>query len=149
MHELKVQVSQRYLFLFIILARNIDCKSISQKTLNQFGLAASKFERKSRYKSNFQGVSLRRRVALICRSHHNYVSPKCVSVWLFILETLSFSPGIQIEFVIHRGKNKFIRLPVKFHADRSKFQFCTTTTRSKLIIIFTRTVLSCLCFFFF
>ena len=52
-----------------------------------------------------------------------------------------------MEFVIHRGKNKFIRMPVKFHADRSKFQFCTITTRSKLIIIFTRTVLPCLCFF--
>ena len=50
-------------------------------------------------------------------------------------------------FVIHRGKPKFISLPVKFPADRSKFQFCTTTTRSKLIIIFTRTVLPCLCFF--
>ena len=61
---------------------------------------------------------------------------------LFLLES-------RLEFVIHRGKNKFITLPVKFHADRSKFQFCTTTTRSKLIISFTRTVLPCLCFFFF
>ena len=50
--------------LFIILARNIDCKSTLQKTLKQFGLAASKYERKSRYKSNFQCVSLRRRVCL-------------------------------------------------------------------------------------
>ena len=37
--------------LFIILARNIDCKSILQKTLKQFGLLASKYKRKSRYKS--------------------------------------------------------------------------------------------------
>ena len=78
-----------------------------------------------------------------------YVSTKCVSVWLCILETWSFSPGIWIGIhVIHCGKNKFISLPVKFHADRSKFQFCTTITRSKLIINFTRTVLPSLCFFF-
>ena len=37
-----------FLFLFIILATNIDCKSILQETLKQFGLAASKYERKSR-----------------------------------------------------------------------------------------------------
>ena len=43
--------------------------------------------------------------------------------------------------------NLLLYLPIKFHADRSKFQFCTTTTRSKLTIIFTRTVLPCLCFF--
>ena len=36
-----------------------------------------------------------------------------------------------------------IFLAVKFPADRSKFQF-STTARSKLIIIFTRTVLPCL-----
>ena len=59
----------------------------------------------------------------------------CFLSWkpcLFLLES-------SLEFVIHRGKNKFISFPVKFHADRSKYQFCTTTTRSKLIIIFTRT----------
>ena len=37
--------------LFIILARNIDCKSILQKPLKQFGQVASKYKRKSRYKS--------------------------------------------------------------------------------------------------
>ena len=31
-----------------------------------------------------------------------------------------------LEFVIHREKLKFISFPVKFPADRSKFQFCTT-----------------------
>ena len=46
------------------------------------------------------------------------------------------------KFVIHSGQPKFISLPVKFPANRSKFQFCTTI-RSKLIIIFTRTVLLC------
>ena len=134
------------MFLFIILARNIDCKSILQKTLNQFGLVASKYERKSRYKSNFRCVSLRRRVALICRSRHMFLQKA------FQFGFLSWKPCLfllesRLEFVIDRGKPKFISLPVKFPADRSKFQFCTTTTRSKLIRIFTRTVLPCLCFF--
>ena len=31
-----------------------------------------------------------------------------------------------LEFVLHRGKHKFISLPVNFPADRSKFQFYTT-----------------------
>ena len=132
------------MFLFIILARNIDCKSILQKTSNQFGLVASKSEGKSRYKSNFRCVSLRRRDALICRSRHMFLQKAFqfgfLSWKLFLQES-------RLEFVIHRGKPKFISLPVKFPADRSKFQFCTTTTRSKLIIIFTRTVLPCLCFF--
>ena len=122
------------LFLFIILARNIDCKSILQKTLNQFGLAASKYERKSTYKSNFQCVSLHRRVALICRSCRMFLQRA------FQFGFLSWKPCLfllesSLEFVTHRGKSKFISLPVKFHADRSKFQFCTTTIRSKLIII--------------
>ena len=30
-----------------------------------------------------------------------------------------------LEFVLHRGKHKFISLPVNFPAERSKFQFCT------------------------
>ena len=52
------------LFLFIILARNIECLSILKKTFKQFRLVASKYERKSRYKNNFQCVSLLRRVCL-------------------------------------------------------------------------------------
>ena len=75
-----------------------------------------------------------------------YVSPKCVSVWLFTGETLSFSLKSSLEFVVHRGQPKFISFPVKFPAERSKFQFYTTV-RSKLIIIFPRIVLPCLYFF--
>ena len=51
-------------FWFIILARNIECQSILQKTIKQFGVVASKYERKSRYKSNFQCVSLHSRIYL-------------------------------------------------------------------------------------
>ena len=57
-----------------------------------------------------------------------------------------FPPKSSLEFVLHHVKPKFISLPVKFPVDRSKFQFCTTA-RSKLIIVFTRTVLPFLCFF--
>ena len=39
--------------IYIILARNIEGKGVLQKTLKQFGLVASKYERKSTYKSNF------------------------------------------------------------------------------------------------
>ena len=39
-------------FLFIILARNIDCESL-QKILNQFELVASKYERKSNRQEQF------------------------------------------------------------------------------------------------
>ena len=52
-----------------------------------------------------------------------------------------------MEFVLYHVKPKFITWPDKFPTDRSKFQFCTTA-RSKVIIIFVRTVLPCLCFFF-
>ena len=110
------------LFVFIILARNIDCKSILQKTLKQFGLVASKYERKSRYKSNFQCVSLRRRVCLC---------PVYMSRDMFLQSAFQFGflpskPCLfplesSLEFVLHRGKSKFNSLPVKFPADRSKF----------------------------
>ena len=51
-----------------------------------------------------------------------------------------------LEFVSHRGKPKFISLPVNFPAHRSKFRFCTTV---RSIIIFTLTVLPCLCLHLF
>ena len=47
--------------------------------------------------------------------------PKCVSVWLFTFETLSFPLKSSLEFFLHREKPKFISLPVKFSADRSKY----------------------------
>ena len=47
-----------------------------------------------------------------------------------------------LEFDLNRVKPKFISFPVKFFADRSKFQFCTA---ARSIIIFTRTLLPCLC----
>ena len=37
-----------FLFLFIILLENIDCKCILKKTLKQIGPVASKYEQKSR-----------------------------------------------------------------------------------------------------
>ena len=125
-------------FLFIILARNIDCKSILQKTLNKFGLVASKYERKSRYKSNFQCVSLCR---CVCFNMSRHMFLQSAFQFGFLSSKPSLFPlESSLEFVIHRGKPKFISLPVKFPADRSKFQFCTMA-QSKLIIIFTLTSL--------
>ena len=87
-------ISSRYLrallfiLILIILARNIDCKRILQNTLKQFGLLASKNERILRYKSNFQCVSLRRRVCLICRA---ICFSKVRFSLVFTVETLYFS----------------------------------------------------------
>ena len=75
-----------------------------------------------------------------------YVSPKCVSVWLFTVETFFFSWNLAWNSFYAVENRNFVSYPIKFPADRSKFQFCTTA-RSNLIIIFTRTVLPCLLLF--
>ena len=129
-------------FWFIILARNIECQSILQKTIKQFGVVASKYERKSRYNSNFQCVSLHSRICLSCYVAR-YVSPKCVSVWLLPSKPCLFPLKSSLEFVLHRGKPKFISFSVKFPANRANFQFYTTA-----LYYGPRTVLPCLCFFF-
>ena len=59
----------------------------------------------------------------------------CHAIYMFLQSALQFgflsskpclSPlESSLEFVIHRGKRKFISLQVKFPADRSKSQFCT------------------------
>ena len=126
-----------FLFLFIILARKIACKSIFQRTLRQLGLVASKYEGKSRCKSNFQCVS---RVCLMSRD-----------MFLQSAFWFGFLPSKPCLFPWNLAWNSFytvenpISLQVKFPADRSKFQFSITAGS---MIIFTRTVLPCLCFFF-
>ena len=127
MHEVQDKLVTFWVVLIIILARNIDCKSILQKTLNQFGLVALKCERQSRYRSNFQCVSLCRRVCFYNMSLHMFLQSASQSGFLSLKPLES-----RLEFVIHCGKREFISFPVKFVADRSKFQFCTTV-RSKLI----------------
>ena len=126
------------MFLFIILARNIDCKSILQKTLNQIGLVDSKFGRKSRHKSNFQCVSLRRRVCFNMSPH--MILQSAFQFGFLLSKPCLFCLESSLEFVINRGKPQIISLPVQFPDDRSEFHFCTTA-RGNLIIIFTRTYL--------
>ena len=60
------------------------------------------------------------------------VYPKCISVWLFAVEPLSFSREIQLGIRSTPWKTQIISLPVKFPAHRSKFQFCTTAKYNKL-----------------
>ena len=103
------------------LARNIDCKSILHKTLKQFGLVASKYERKSRYKSNFQCVSLRRRVCLCLVMSRDMFLQSAFQFGFLPSKPCLFPLKSSLEFVLHRGKPKFISLPVKFPADRLKF----------------------------
>ena len=52
-----------------------------------------------------------------------------------------------LEFVLHSGKPKFIFLPVKFPADRSKFQFCTTARGKQKILL--SELNCCVCVFVF
>ena len=135
------------LFLFIILARNIECLSILQKTFKQFRLVASKYKRRSRYKNNSQCVSLLRRVCLCPVMSRDMFLQSAFQFGFLTAEPCLFPLKSSLEFVVHRGKPKFISFPVKFPGERSKFQFYTTV-RSKLIIIFPRIVLPCLYFFF-
>ena len=111
-------------------------------TLMQFGPVFSKKERKSRYKSNFQRVSLRKQVCLwICRA--KFLQRVFQFGFLNTVETLSFfSLKSSSEFVLHC--EKFISFLASPPIYRSKFQLCTTAWS---IIIFMRTALSCLCFF--
>ena len=123
------RISSRYLHFFdwfwlIILAINIECQSILQRTFKQFGLVASKYERKSRYKSNFQCVSLLRRMCLYPVTMYiaRYVSPKCVSVWLLPSKSCLFPLKCSLEFVLHRGKPKFISFPLNFPPIDQRFR---------------------------
>ena len=105
------------LFWFIILARNIDCKSILQKTLNQIGLVDSKFERKSRYKSNFQCVSLRRRVCFNMSPH--MILQSAFQFGFLLSKPCLFRLESSLEFLINRGKlasrSRKIRLKSKWN----------------------------------
>ena len=86
---------------------------------------------------SFHCVSLRRRVCF-CPVMSRDVSSKRVSVWLFTVKTLSFSP----EFVLHHGKAKFISLTLnKSPANRSNYDYAGAD--------YWRTVLLCLFVFFF
>ena len=64
-----------------------------------------------------------------------------------LLKPCLFPLKSSLEFVLHRGKPKFISLPVTLPVDRSKLQFCTTA-RMKLIIIFYANCTAVFVFFF-
>ena len=65
-----------------------------------------------------------------------YVSPKCVSVWLLPSKPCLFPLKSSLEFVWHREKPKFISFPVKFPADRSKFQFILRPENCTAVFVF-------------
>ena len=120
-----------------------DCKSTLRKTLKQFGQVTSKYERKSRYKSSFHCVSLRKRVCF-CSLLSCYVA-RYVSrgMYLFTVETLSLSP----EFVLHRGKPKSISLALKLLANISVSVLYYGLTRTQEPI--TDELYCCVCFVLF
>ena len=84
------EIFDLFLFLFIILARNIDCKSILQKTSKQFGLVLQNTSENRHTRAIFSASHFAGKFAYVAR----YVSPKRVSVWLFTVETLTFPPDI-------------------------------------------------------
>ena len=89
-----------------------------------------KYERKSRYKSNFQFVSFRRRVCLCpVMSRDMFLQ----SQFVFLpSKTCLFPQKSSLEFVLHCGKpNLIVCRLLKFPADRSKFQLCTTVRSNK------------------
>ena len=111
----------------IILARNIDCKSILQKTLEQFGLAASKYRQNwdsraifsaPHFADEFAGPAISREMFLQSAFQLGFLPSKPC---LFPLKS-------SLEFVLYRGKPKFISLLLKFPADKSKFPFCATAS---------------------
>ena len=114
-----------------------------RKTFKQFGLVASKYEPKSRYKSNFQCVSLLRRICLCPVMSRDMFLQSAFQFGFLPSKPCLFPLKSSLEFVLHRGKPKFISFSVKFPADRSKFQFYTTA-----LYYGPRTVMPCLCFFF-
>ena len=128
-------------FLFIIMTRNIDYKSILQKTLKQFRLVASKYERILRYKSNFQCVSLRRGVCLICRA---MFIQSAFQFGFLPSNPCLFPVRYSLEFVLHRGKPKLLVCRLNFPPIDQNF----TSVLRRSIIIFTRTELPCFCFYF-
>ena len=70
-------------------------------TLKQFGSIFSKKEWKSRYKSNFQRVSLRRQIVCLWICHVTFLERTLRFGFLITLETLSFfSLKSSLEFII-------------------------------------------------
>ena len=130
------------LFLFVILGRNIDCKSILHKTLNKFGLLASKYERKSRYKSNFQCVLLRRRICFNMSSHVFLQS--ALQFGFLSSKPCLFPVESSLEFVIHRGKPSLLICRLNSPPIDQSF---SSVLRATALSMLTRTLLSCLCFF--
>ena len=111
----------------IILARNIDCKSILQKTLKQFGLAGSKYRQNwdsraifsaPHFADEFAGPAMSREMFLQSAFQLGFLPSKPC---LFPLKS-------SLEFVLYRGKPKFISLLLKFPADKSKFPFYATAS---------------------
>ena len=74
----------------MILGRNIDCRSIFQKTLKQFGPEASNNSENLVTRTFFSASHFADEFVYVAR----YDSPECVSAWFFIVETLSFFPEI-------------------------------------------------------
>ena len=94
-------------FLYFLLTNNLLTVKYFTENSEAIWTSSFKIRGKIQIKEQFPEFSLRltSQACLFLSCYvARYVSPKCVSVWLFTVETLSFSP----EFVLHWGEPKFI-----------------------------------------
>ena len=106
----------------IILARNIDCKSILQKTLEQFGLAASKYRQNwdsraifsaPHFADEFAGPAISREMFLQSAFQLGFLPSKPC---LFPLKS-------GLEFVLYRGKPNLLVCQSNSLLINQKFSF--------------------------
>ena len=121
------QISSSSLIV-IILARNIDYKSVLQKTLKQFGPVASKYERNRDIRAIFIESNFADEFpcVLLCRA--TFFSKVRFSL-AFYRRNLVFSPEIQLVMRFIPWKTQIYQFCVDI-----KFQF-NTTARSKLFCV--------------
>ena len=92
-----------------------------------------KKERKSRYKSNFQCVSLRRQIVCLWICHVTFLERALRFGFLITLETLSFfSLKSSLEFTLQCGK--YISLSVPPPIFSSKFHLCTNNFHDNFLV---------------
>ena len=121
-----------YSYLLLWLEIYIDCKSVLQENIEAKWASSFKVRAKNEIQEQFSGrLTSQTSLLISC-----YVARQSAFQFGFLPSKPCLFPlKSSLEFVLHRGKPQFFTLPVKFPADRSKFQFCTTA-RSKLKIIF-------------
>ena len=93
-----------FLFLFIILARNIDCKSILQKTSKQFGLVLQNTSENRHTRAIFSASQFPNVLIYVLR----YVSQSSFQYGYLPSKLCPFPLKSSLEFILLHVKLKFI-----------------------------------------